>query len=309
MSPNEADPSTLAPDINDTLERVLRDRGGLGTVSAVALRRMVSDHCDKFIVLDRSDKPVAFVALSPPGYPHAVSRAAERAASARDRLDIVLGSVVLTPLHVGESNGASYSITAYCAPLSSNRWVGRWQRWRVGSAALEWLAAVVEYTATPAGPDQAERLFAGPLRSLAEHRAIDADVRAAAARAQAELATGAWMPRTVLAHNDFWAGNLVQRPGPSGPGAPFFVIDWGGSLTEGHAIYDLVRMAMSLNLGPERIGPVLAAHCRALGCETATASHYLMSALGYLCENLAEWPVDQLARTASVCHRFLSLAR
>jgi hypothetical protein len=101
----------------------------------------------------------------------------------------------------------------------------------------------------------------------------------------------------------------VQRPGPHGPGAPFFVIDWAGSLTEGHAVYDLVRMAMSLSLGPERIRPVLAAHARALGCEAAMVTHYLMSALGYLCENLGEWPVDQLARTASVCHRFLSLTR
>jgi aminoglycoside phosphotransferase (APT) family kinase protein len=147
------------------------------------------------------------------------------------------------------------------------------------------------------------------LRSLAAHSAVDAEIRAAAAAAARDLAAGAWTPRTVLAHNDFWIGNLMRRPGARDAHAPFVVIDWAGSLTEGHAVYDLVRMAMSLNLAPAHIGPVLASHCRALGCDVGAAPHYLLSALGHLCENLGAWPVEQFARTAAVCHRYLSRVR
>ncbi len=299
----------LPTDIAATLERVLRDRGGLGRVNAVALRRLVSDHCDKFVVLDRSDAPVAFVVLSPPDYPRVAANAAERAMRARERLGGALGAAVLTPMHVGESSGASYSITAFCAPFSASRWIARWQRWRLRPAVIGWLSAVVDQTATAADPEQIERLFARPLQSLAEHPTVDAEIRAAAAGAAHDLGAGAWTPKTVLAHNDFWVGNLMQRQGPRDTHAPFVVIDWAGSLAEGHAVYDLVRMAMSLNLAPGRIEPVLASHCRALGCDARAAPHYLLSALGHLCENLGEWPVEQFARTASVCHRYLSSVR
>ena len=300
---------TLPKDIVATLEQVLSDRGGLGQVHAAALRRLVSDHCDKFIALDRRDRPVAFIVLSPPDHPRAVATAAERAREVRERLGEALGAAVLTPLHVGESSGASYSITAYCEPISSNRWVARWQRWRLGPAALRWLAAVVEQTAAAADPGQVERLFERPLQALAEHPAVDEDVRAAAASAGEALRSGAWRPRTVLAHNDFWVGNLVQRRDPPRGAAPFFVIDWAGALIEGHAVYDLVRMSMSLNLAPQQLRALLASHCRALRCTPEAAGHYLVSALGRLCENLGEWPIEQFARTASVCHRHLASAR
>jgi aminoglycoside phosphotransferase (APT) family kinase protein len=300
---------TLPADIAATLERVLRDRGGLGRVNAVALRRLVSDHCDKFVVLDRRDAPVAFVVLSPPDYPQVAAHAAERALEARARLGDALGAAVLTPLHVGTSNGASYSVTAYCEPFAANRWSARWQRWRLTPAVLGWLSAVVKQTAGTPDAQQVERLFARPLQSLAAHSAVDAEIRAAATAAAHDLRVGVWMPRTVLAHNDFWVGNLMRNPGAAGARTPFVVIDWAGSLTEGHAVYDLVRMAMSLNLAPTRIAPVLAAHCRALGCDVGTAPHYLFSALGHLCENLGAWPVEQFARTAAVCHRYLSRVR
>jgi aminoglycoside phosphotransferase (APT) family kinase protein len=305
----EPGPAALPADIAATLEQVLHGRGGLGQVQAVPLRRLVGDHCEKFIALDRRDRPVAFVVLSPPEHPRAVATAAERALQARARLGGALGASVLTPLHVGESNGASYSISTYCEPLSRHRWVARWQGWRLAPAVLRWLSAVVEQTAAGADSGQVERLFARPLQALAVHRAVDEDVRAAAARAGDSLRSGAWRPRTVLAHNDFWLGNLVQRRDAPRGTAPFFVIDWAGSLTEGHAVYDLVRMSMSLNLPPRQLQPLLASHCRALGCEPAMAGHYLVSALGHLCENLGEWPIEQFARTASVCHRFLTAAR
>jgi len=215
---------------------------------------------------------------------------------------------VLTPMHVGESNRASYSITAFCEPFSPNRWIARWQRWRLAPAVIEWLSAVVAQTAAVADADQIDRLFDGPLCSLAGHASVDPEIRAVAARARGDLGAGTWTPRTVLAHNDFWVGNLLQPSAARAGHAPFVVIDWGGSLNEGHAIYDLVRMAMSLNLAPERVAPMLAAHCRALGCEVGAAPHYLLSALGHLCENLGEWPVKQFAHTASVCHRYLARA-
>ncbi|CAM5797516.1 phosphotransferase [Rhizobacter fulvus] len=298
----------LPADVLATLDQLLRDRGGLGQVSAVALRRLVEDHCDKFIVFSRGGQPIAFVVLSPPEFPRAAAQAAACAFEASRRLGGELGATVLTPLHVGESDGASYTVTAFCRPLSTNRWVSRWQRWRLAAPVFDWLHAVTRRTASPVDDAQSDALFAQPLEALAANQTVDASVRDAAAAAREALATGRWRPRTVLAHNDLWAGNLLRRPHP-GSGTPFYVIDWAGARTEGHGMYDLVRVAMSLGVSPAGARRTVAAHCDALGCDPSMANHHLASALGHLSLNLGEWPAAQFAQTAAVCHRFLIAAR
>ncbi len=298
----------LPADILATLDQLLRDRGGLGQVSAVALRRLVEDHCDKFVVFSRTGQPIAFVVLSPPGYPQVAAHAASSAVQASERLGPQLGATVLTPMHVGESGGASYTVTAFCRPLSANRWVARWQRWRLAPPVLDWLQAVTRHTAAPVDGAQSDALFARPLEALAENRIVDPSVRAGAVAARNALANGRWQPRSVLAHNDLWAGNLLRRPQP-GAGTPFYVIDWAGSRSEGHGIYDLVRIGMSMGLPAGRVRRAVGAHCDVLGCEPAMANHYLASALGHLSLNLGEWPPAQFAQTAAVCHRYLAGAR
>lgn len=298
----------LPADILATLDQLLRDRGGLGQVSAVALRRLVEDHCDKFVVFSRSGQPIAFVVLSPREFPQVAAHAAASAIQASERLGPVLGATVLTPLHVGESGGASYTVTAFCRPLSANRWVARWQRWRLAAPVLDWLHAVTRHTAAPVDGAQADALFAQPLEALAANTIVDPSVRAGAVVARNALANGRWKPRSVLAHNDLWAGNLLRRAQP-GAGTPFYVIDWAGSRSEGHGIYDLVRIGMSMGLPSARLRQAVGAHCDVLGCEPAMANHYLASALGHLSLNLGEWPPAQFAQTAAVCHRYLAGAR
>jgi hypothetical protein len=236
------------------------------------------------------------------------AQAAASAIQAADRLGSELGASVLTPLHIGDCDGATYTVTAFCRPLSTNRWVARWQRWQLASPVLDWLQAVTRHTAVPADAARTEALFARPLEALAENRIVDPSVRAGAAAARNALATGRWRPRTVLAHNDLWAGNLLRRAQP-GKGTPFYVIDWAGARSEGHGIYDLVRIAMSMGVSSGRLRQAVAAHCEVLECEPAMASHYLASALGQLSLNLGEWPPAQFAQTAAVCHRFLAGAR
>jgi hypothetical protein len=306
--PEAQSPPQLPVDILATLDQLLRDRGGLGQVTAVALRRLVEDHCDKFIVFSRSGQPIAFVVLSPPAFPQVAAHAAASAIQASEQLGGDLGSAVLTPLHVGESDGASYTVTPFCRPLSANRWVARWQRWRLAAPVLDWLHAATQHTASPVSGALADRLFARPLEALAAHPAVDDGVRAGAAVARETLASGRWQPRSVLAHNDLWAGNLLQRK-QAGRGTPFFVIDWAGALREGHGIYDLVRIAMSMGMSAGRMKQAVAAHCEVLGCDPSMANHYLASALGHLSLNLGEWPPAQFAQTAAACHRYLANAR
>ncbi len=306
--PESVPPLQLPADILATLDQLLRDRGGLGRVSAVALRRLVEDHCDKFIVFSRAGQPIAFVVLSPPEFPQAAALAAAAAIKASEQLGSELGATVLTPLHVGEHVGSTYTVTAFCRPLSANRWVSRWQRWRLGAPLLDWLEAVTRHTASPVDTEQTERLFARPLAALAAHRGVDDEIRARAAAAGDALAAGRWQPRTVLAHNDFWVGNLLRRE-QAGRHTPFYVIDWAGALPAGHGIYDLVRIAMSMGMSSSQVRQAVARHCEVLGCEPAMASHYLASALGHLSLNLGEWPPAQFAQTAAVCHRYLANAR
>jgi hypothetical protein len=62
------------------------------------------------------------------------------------------------------------------------------------------------------------------------------------------------MPNYVLMHGDFWKGNILIAPKADFPAAGtrwnerFVIIDWPGSITQGYAMFDLIRLAQSFRL-------------------------------------------------------------
>ena len=279
---------------------------GLGAVTRLPPKPLVADYCDKFIALDQAGRPAAFIVLSPASHPRSVLDAVEATRRVAQALGPALADTVLLPHFVGDLDGRSWSITAYRRPMSAGRLSGRWQRLRLRPAALAWLARLTRHTAAPIAALDGE--VRAPLQALVEHPAIDAATRAAAASALGELDGGAWLPRSVVAHNDLWWGNFVHRDSPAPAGTPFQVIDWAGADVRGGAIYDLLRLGMSLGMSARQLAPQVDAHCALLGCTRAQSLHYLSLSLARLSRNLGEWPVAQFASTASDCLRVASAA-
>ena len=113
-------------------------------------------------------------------------------------------------------------------------------------------------------------------------------VRAAALETLERLADGTWSPRHVLMHNDLWKGNILLDYSPvsqiknSSFQERFVITDWAGSMIRGYGMYDLIRLAQSLNLGAKQLRKNVTAHCLILGCDFADARCHLLSALSYL---------------------------
>lgn len=299
----EPQSQALPDEVRERIDGYLRPGREVAFIDRLPLPKLVDDYCEKFVALDRSGQPAAFIALSPASHPESVREAADAGRAIRERLGDALGTAVLVPWFVGELQGRSYSITPYCRPISGGRLSGRWQRLRLTRPILRWLEGTTRASMREIADIDAE--VRQPLAALADHARSDDKVRQAAKLALDELDRDAWRPRSVVAHNDLWWGNFVRRPGGDQGMVPFYVIDWAGGSVEGMPIYDLVRVADSLHLGAGHFRRALREHCAILGCRPEQGLHYLCVTFGRLLRNLGEWPEEQFVGTARSCLRYV----
>lgn len=288
------------------LELALGGRLGKFSISFLSRADDVPDGTTVFLLRDASDRPRAVVLCAAPASPDNVRRAVYRAQQAKALLGPVLGTPILDPMMEGTVQGLSYAVMPYCKVLSDVRPIWWMQRLLLRPVLLEWLRRATECTVRDVEPMDLHRSFDGPLREVASFTRLDRQVRAAAARAAERLHGGAWKPRFVLMHSDFWKGNVLIRPrDDAGDGRRwhdrFTIIDWGGSETRGYAIFDLIRMSRSLRLNTRSLRDEIAVHCQLLKCNMSDAMSYLLAALGYIAMNLEHFPVDAYARMAHAC--------
>ncbi len=273
---------------------------------------LVPDSSTVALIRDATGAPQAILLCSAPASPDLVARGARRARRARQALGPSLGAHVLTPLAEGSLQGLSCAVMPYCSNLSDSRALWAVQRALLRPALLDWLWGATRITAVDVAPAAVEPAYAVPLRHLLELPALSAPLRAGARRALARLGAGDWRPRQVLEHGDLWKGNVLTRrasgPSPEGWAHRFMLIDWPGSEVRGYAVYDLVRLALSLKLGPGRLAAEVARHCSLLRCAHEDASSHLLAALGHVALTLEHFPPERFAATAEACYRALEEA-
>ncbi len=296
-------------EIDQAVRALMATRGGLGSIQRLDLPHRVADQAEKSLVFNEAGSPSLVVMTAPALFPHCVREAALRARSARARIDGLAGAAVLTALHLGDCDGRSFAVTRFLDPTRHGGIGGRWQRWRLRGAVLHWLRDVTLRTSTALAEGDSNTYFALPLEQLAAHPAVGLTVQAHARSALRDLGAGAWRPRWVLAHNDFWFGNLLHSPRDNPAAYPFAVIDWGGSSLQGHAMYDLVCMARSMSLPHAAFQAEIRAHSNMLECEPAYALHHLTAALAHLAGNLGQWPVERFAEVAAARIDFMAGTR
>lgn len=263
-----------------------------------------------FGIVDNSAQPRAVLLCSAPAFPDMVDRAMRRAAGARACLRDDEAAAVLVPLLEGRVRSMSYSVLRYCRPLSNRQPLWLLQRRMLRPRMLEWLYRVSAATLAPVDPAKRGQRFGEPLDHLASLDALSAAVRTDARRAARRLADESWRPRHVLMHGDLWKGNILideHRPDSSRKRWQdrFVVIDWPGSEREGHAVYDLMRLARSMNLGDAALRTEISRHCRLLDADPEDAMGYLLTALGHIGLHLEEFPMARYVRMVEACHDHL----
>jgi hypothetical protein len=268
----------LIAQLHPTLEALLATQRGIGSIEPMGLARKSADTSDKYLVRDSLGQPAAVLSLSPVERPHATDVAASSTRMAQAALGPRLGRVVLMPWRSGKVGGIGFSVAPYRRPVSTFAPRRAFERRRLLHLARRWLQETLRHTVRNADAHEIGQ------RAAAELRALDA---------------GHWQPRLALAHNDLWQDNFLWAPDDNEFG--FVVIDWGGARAGGHAIYDLLRLALSSPTDLDATLAELRAHCRILNCPPEHAAGYALAALGHLAMNLGDWPVERLTMMAVLC--------
>jgi hypothetical protein len=265
----------------------------------VAAPANVADAPTKFLVVGPGQRRVGFALCSSPVAPDHVARGTTLAREAAARLGAVLGSVVLLPLDAGQAGGLSYAITPFCRPLAAGRLIGRLERRRFGQRVLAWLRAVTSATARPASAAEVADGFVAPIRFVERLPGASPRVRSFASDALRSLEDGTWTPRSVLVHGDLWIGNVLKDDRPLSDGrAGFVLVDWGAARPEGPGVYDLVRLARSVDLPRRRLLREARHHAHALDCRLRDLPSYLAAALGAIGLDPGHFPVERLLALA-----------
>lgn len=289
--------------LHSTLEGVLAARGGFGSAAPMGLARKATDSSDKYLVRDRRGQPVAMLSLSPPDRPQATDAAARSTFEAQAALGERLGRVVLMPWHTGWVNGCSFTVAPYHRPLSGFKPQRALERRQLWQRAGHWLQQTLRHSVRTPDAQQIHSEFKAPLAALADLASLTPQIRERARLEWRALEAGDWQPRLALAHYDLWQDNFLWAPDDNEFG--FLVIDWGGARASGHAVYDLLRLALSSPASADATLKQLRDHCRVLECPPEHAAGHALAALGHLALNLGDWPLDRLTITAQRCFDLL----
>lgn len=280
------------------LREALGRRVAFNNARRVCAAKAVLDDTLKLGLYTADGQCLAVAHCSPEAAPEMAEHFVSRAEAARDALGPRLGSAIMRPIAVGQSEGLSYCVYPYRNPLRDGR-VGRWlDRRQVRGPALAWLLdvnAATVHTPEDHGP------VAGLETSLVSMDRLDGlnePVRAAIASLHGQLASGDWKPVRVLQHGDFWDGNLLHAE-PGDGDWPFVVIDWPGSRLDGVPIFDLVRFAMSVGLDAKPMGRQLLLHAEAIGCAPQDTAGHLVTALAHVADDLNHFPVERFVQMAN----------
>jgi hypothetical protein len=267
---------------------------------------LLPDTTYKYLAFDHMGRHFAVVIDSPENAPSIVARNVDRRREASEALGR-LGGVILKPMQSGTVDGRSYAIYPYCQPLYESRAAWALQRLWLRPAMLTWLRAATEVTRDRPSSQELEWAFADPLQHIVSMEQMPQALRDGARVARSRLESGAWKPYVCLMHGDLWKGNVLLAPG-SYRWDRFSLIDWGGSLVRGYAMFDLIRLSLSFKLGGKGLKREIQDHCRTLECELTDSRSYLLTALGHLGLNLEHFPINRYVQMSSTCWNHLNSA-
>lgn len=246
----------------------------------------------KIIVRDLESDEGCFILCSNPRAPDLVTRNAARAVHSRQSLPGPLGSVVQIPWAEGRCDLMSWAVFSLKRPLPSHTWSWRVQRTLLTPYVLRWLREVTRVSCRELHDSEELFKIERSLQDLAQDEDLEYSLRQAARTSLHRLQTGVWKPRSILAHNDLWKGNILlpKDMGSFFKGPPFFVIDWAGSELRGMPFFDLAKFCTSFQVPMWVRHRAVRTHCSLLHAELQDGQSYLVAALARIGAHLDAFP-------------------
>ena len=264
---------------------------------------LVSDATQKFIVYTTGNKQTkAFVLVSPAKKPNAIKSGHMKLRGLANNVGIKLAQNLLMPLEIGESEGLSYSISAYHRPLHTTFLLKQMDNLRVRASLINWVIDVASATKSKASVAEIEIQFTQPLMALSQANGVKQAYKNSIVEAIEAINNCTWQPYFVSAHNDLWRGNIL-----SSNNTKFVLIDWDGVTLKGYAFYDLVRVAGSFNLSKAKFQVALQQYCAAMQCNKQQAKYYLISAFAFLHADLGDWQYERFLILLNHCMEYFEM--
>jgi aminoglycoside phosphotransferase (APT) family kinase protein len=300
----------LIQELSTPLSHFLGKPVGDQQISLLSQNTAVTDGTTVLAMTNNAGHVKFVILCSPASAQDSVKRAMERARKAKELLSANDSAHILSPLFEGNVAGASFAVLPFCKSLSESPWIWWPQRILLRNAILDWLACLAETTTRNLAPGTSDQAFMAQLQRMASLNTLNDAVRQAAEIAAKRLESGQWAPRHGLMHGDLWKGNILLKPADNVVDVGrwpnrFAVIDWGGAENNGYPIYDLVRFAISFRLSAGRLRKEVSRHCRILECEISDAMPYLLAALGFIANNLGQFPLARFTNMAESCFNTL----
>ena len=298
-------PAVLRHELSDVLDRLEQRIGEQVTLTPLGKLKELPDATTKVLIQTITKRPVAVIICSRPVAPELIARGIQMAEQIRVLIGEPLGEAIIKPLGHGEVDGRSYVILPYCRDLSTCRPIRIAQRLRIQRPLLTWLRLATAKAAEKhrSGPSVSQS-YAAVLAHLERQRLFDQGIQAAIRHALKRLDADKWRPCHAFDHNDLHLGNIMLpvRSGLNGrPQFPLVLIDWVGANPKGFGIYDLIRLARSVNLSPRALRRELTAHSGALHCELEDIGGHLLAALGRLHQHLEHFPEQRFVAMVNAC--------
>ena len=269
-------------------------------VRALKTEVLVSDATQKFLIYTTKYKqPKAFVLLSPAIKPNTIKSGHNKLCGLAKQVGTKLAQNLLMPLEISESDGLSYSISAYHRPLHNLFFLKQMDNWRVSASLVSWVIDVAKATKTNASVVEIEAQFTQPLMALSQANGVKQAYQNSIVEAIEAINNGTWQPYFVSAHNDLWRGNVLNSKSTK-----FVLIDWDGVTLKGYAFYDLVRVAGSFKLNKAQFQNALQQYCDVMGCNKTQAKYYLIAAFAFLYANLGDWQYERFLILLNDCMEY-----
>ena len=264
---------------------------------------LVSDATKKILIYTtRNKQPKAFVLLSPVKKPNAIKSGHMKLRGLANNVGIKLAQNLLMPLEIGESDGLSYSISAYHRPLHTTFLLKQMDNWCVRASLVNWVIDVAKATKANASVAEIETQFTQPLVALSQANGVKQAYKNIILEAIEAINNSTWQPYFVSAHNDLWRGNVL-----SSNNTKFVLIDWDGVTLKGHAFYDLVRVAGSFKLSKAKFQMALQQYCGVMQCNKQQAKYYLISAFAFLHADLGDWQYERFLILLNDCMEYFEI--
>lgn len=289
--------------IKNTLADKLNSLGGYSHAELISDGKTVSDATTKAIIYNNKGEKVAFLLCGYNKFGDICKRNLDINARVKIELGEDCGSALLDPIMSGETGGIEYSVWPFCETLTYD--LGfldrKLQLFLYRPIIFNWLRDVNRNSLEVVKDQDIESDFIAPMLQLSDRSGISSRIREEILWQVNSLEIKYWSPYYVVAHNDFWEGNILI----ANPSEDIAVIDWAGGSLKGFAIYDLARMAMSLNVSRFTFYRELNAHCSILECSRRNALGYLLASFAHLAENLGKFPEDRFIQLLNNCFSYL----